>query len=305
MSPRVKKRLPIWHPRVWPTWVGLGVIWLIVHLPHRGQLAVGAGLGRLGLILARRRRHIVDVNLEQCFPDMTGPERSALRRHVFRSTGMGLTETARAWLRPAEAYSPRVTIEGAEHLRAAAARGKGVILLGMHLATLDLCGAALAREISFHVMYRPNKNPLIERIMTRGRARNFAGVVHREDMRGVLGCLKAGGILWYGPDQDYGPQHSIFAPFFGRDAATITATARIARITGSPVVVFSHYRSADERGYTVHLSPSLADFPTGDEVADATRINGLVEDAIRVAPAQYWWMHRRFKTPREGSKRLY
>ena len=210
-----------------------------------------------------------------------------------------------AWMLPVHRYSHQMRFHGLDELRAAKNEGHGVILLGMHLSTLDLAGAALSEQVPFNVMYRRNKNQLIEAVMTQGRARNFPHSIQRDDVRAVIKHLKAGHVVWYGPDQDYGAKHSLFAPFFGVTAATITATARIARIAKSPIILFSHYRRDDNLSYDVHLNRVLPDFPTDDPVADAACVNKLIEDSVKHHPEQYWWLHRRFKTRPPGQSRPY
>jgi Kdo2-lipid IVA lauroyltransferase/acyltransferase len=293
------------HPRYWLTWLGFGLAALVTALPHRGQIAIGAGIGALGVRLAQRRRHIVEVNIALCFPELSQVEQQALVRKTMRSVGISLIETARVWIWNPSALQARTTIHGIEHLHAAVAQGRGVILLGMHLSTLDFCGAALGNYIDMDVMYRANANPLLETIMTRGRMRNFPRAIERNDVRGVLQSLKQGHVFWYGADQDYGRKHSEFVPFFGVQAATITATSRFAQLTGAPVVVFSHYRRPGDNHYDVYLSAPLTDFPSQDVITDATRINQIVETAVRLHPEQYWWVHRRFKTRPEGQSPPY
>ena len=112
--------------------------------------------------------------------------------------------------------------------------------------------------------------------------------------------LKAGRILWYAPDQDYGIKHSVFVPFFGNPAATITATSRFAKVNDSAVLFFSHYRNDDNSGYHLEFSPILDNYPTGDDEKDATTINKLIEKAILKQPDQYLWLHKRFKTQAAG-----
>ena len=141
--------------------------------------------------------------------------------------------------------------------------------------------------------------------MTQARQRNFGSVIERDNVRGVIRRLKKGGVVWYGPDQDYGRQHSIFADFFGVEAATLTATARIIRMTGSPVIIFSHYRDLATERYQIYLQKLEKNYPTGDNIADGTKINQIIEDAVKKAPEQYWWLHRRFKTRPQGQARLY
>ncbi len=256
-------------------------------------------------MLAKRRRHIADVNLALCFPQLSTEKRLALLKRVFRSSGIGIVETATVWLRDPAELRDLVEIHGIENLKGALAEGKGVILLGMHLSTLDFCGAVLSSHVDFDVMYRRNKNLLLESIMTRGRVRNFPHAIERRDIKAVIRALKEGRAVWYGADQDYGRKHSIFVPFFNEPAATITATARLARLYDSPVITFTHYRSSDDSHYEIFLGEPLANYPTDDQAADATTINCHIERAIERQPDQYWWLHRRFKTRPDGQERPY
>lgn len=293
------------HPRYWLQWVGIGIVFAICQMPLRARWEFGAFLGRMGYHLARRRRHIVETNIRLCFPTQNATEHNELIKSNFVSSGISLIETATVWFRDPENFVSLVDIKGLEHLNRAKQQGKGVLLLGMHLSTLDFCGAVLARHMNFDVMYRRNKNPLLEAIMTRGRKRNFLSAIERSDVRSVIRRLREGAIVWYGPDQDYGAKVSVFAPFFGVGAATITATSRIARMTDATVVSFAHYRDLETGRYRIEIGESLEDFPTEDEVEDAKRINALIEEKIRKAPEQYWWLHRRFKTRPPGVDRPY
>jgi KDO2-lipid IV(A) lauroyltransferase len=118
-------------------------------------------------------------------------------------------------------------------------------------------------------------------------------------------ALKAGRTVWYAPDQDYGIKQSVFAPIFGIQAATVYATARLAEKTGAVVVPFTHIRLPGNQGYKICIHPALEGFPTGDDIDDASRINSLVEEFIRVQPDQYLWAHRRFKTRPVGEPDFY
>ncbi len=143
-------------------------------------------------------------------------------------------------------------------------------------------------------MYRPNENPVLEHQIRGNREARFGEPIKRDDIRGVIRALRCGEGVWYASDQNYGHQHSVFAPFFGIPAATNTATSRIARSTGAAVVPFFTLRLPDGR-YLQIIEPALTDFPSDDPARDAERINHLIEDWVRQAPEQYFWMHRRFK----------
>ena len=293
------------HPRFWGLWLGLGVAWLVTRSPHRFRLAVGSAIGTLGYHLADDRRHIVTVNLELCYPEKSDAEREQMVRDEFRSVGMSLIETCFAWLQPPSRMVGLFDMHGIEHVKAAAEEGRGVILLGMHMATLDVSGVGLSRELTLDVMYRRHKNPLMEAFMTRGRERLYPSAIERGDVKQVIRNLRKGHVVWYGPDQDYGRKHSVFAPFFGVQAASITATARIAKITKSPIIVFYQFRKPDGTGYELHFEPLTETFPVEDDVENATIVNQQIERAIRIHPDQYWWLHRRFKTRPEGEARPY
>ncbi|MFN3235953.1 MAG: LpxL/LpxP family Kdo(2)-lipid IV(A) lauroyl/palmitoleoyl acyltransferase [Pseudomonadales bacterium] len=293
-----------WHPRYWPNWLGLGLLRLVRLLPFQWQLKLGKVIGYLAYYLAKSRRHIAETNVRLCFPEKSASEQQALVKDIFLNSGMGIIETGYAWSASIAPIASRFQFVGLDNLKQAQEQNRGVMLLGMHFSTLDLCGAALAREVPFHVMYRKNKNPLLEQVMSDGRRRHYPAAIERANIRAVIRALKDKQVVWYGPDQDYGRKQSVFAPFFGLQAASITATARIAKLTGAVVVPFFHYRT-DTDQYVIHLGEPLQAFPSGDDVADATRVNQIVEQAILKAPGQYWWVHRRFKTRPEGESRPY
>ena len=292
------------HPRYWPTWLGLGLLWLVVQLPQPGRLRVGRWLGALMYVLLPRRRHIAAVNLGLCFPELGEAERRRLLRAHHASLGMMLIEMGMHWWLPDRRLRGLADYEGLEHLDTALRQGKGVILLAAHFTTLEIGGRLLLLKRPFHPMYRHARNALIDEMMRRGRTRRAGKVIHRDDVRGMLRSLKQNMPVWYAPDQNYGREHSIFVPFFGVPAATIVATSRLARVSGAPVVPFFQRRMRDGR-YRLCLSPALEDFPSGDLERDARRINALIEQEIRLAPEQYLWVHRRFKTRPEGGPGVY
>ncbi|WP_297527249.1 LpxL/LpxP family Kdo(2)-lipid IV(A) lauroyl/palmitoleoyl acyltransferase [Thiohalobacter sp.] len=283
-------------PRYWPTWAGLGLGRIVAGLPYPLQMGIGRALGRMAFHLARERRHIATTNLALCFPDRDAAERERLLRAHFESLGMGVVETAMSWWTPAARLSRLARVEGLEHLQHALERGKGVILLSAHFTTLEIAGRLLALQAPFHVLYRPHKNPAFEAVMRKARELHFEKAIRRDDMRGFLRSLKGNMPVWYAPDQNYGREHSIFVTFFGVPASTITATHRLARISGAPVVPFFPERLPDDAGYRLRILPALESFPGDNEATDTQRINDLIETEVRRIPEQYLWVHRRFKT---------
>ncbi len=287
-------------PRYWPVWVFILLARAVARLPFAWQLRLGAGIGHLGYVLARRRRRICEVNLRLCFPELDCGARRRLARSTFVANGIGLMEVAIAWYRDPEDFRSRMSIEGLEHLQAAADKGRGVLLVAAHFSTLEIGGFLLSLWQPLAVTYRAHENPLFDAEMFNCRRRRYPRVVERRDVRGMLRCLRDGFVVWYAPDQDYGARRAVFAPFFGVRAATITAASRYAASNASPALFFSHYRKPDNSGYHLRISPELENFPCGDEREDAIRINQLVEAAVRERPDQYLWLHRRFKTRQAG-----
>lgn len=293
------------HPRYWPTWLAIGFMYAGAWLPWRLKLGVGRLIGLTAWRFAKRRRHITETNLRLCFPELDEQAQAALVKRTFIANGIGILETATGWCRDPEHLRHRVTFKGQENMTKALARGKGVLIVGIHFSTLDLGGALHSLFFPADVVYRPHDNALFERFMTRARRRIFGAAIDRHDLRGVVRRIKSGHAVWYSPDQDFGRDVSVFAPFFGIEAASIKLTGKIARMTGAPVMPLIFHRNPDNRTYTLEYLPALEDFPTGDEMYDATRINAVIEAAIRKHPEQYLWLHRRFKTRPLGQPGFY
>src|SRR5688572_24501025 len=293
------------HPRHWPMWLGVAFMWLYAQLPLALGRAIGIALGTIARPFAHARRRIARRNLELCFRELDEPQRENLLRRCFRSVGIGSYEFVRAWWGPLGVLPRRTTFEGLEHIRDALARGRGVILLSGHFMTLELCGRLLTTQLSVAGMYRRHEDPVFEWTVKRARLRYAAAMFAREELRGAVRHLKAGGILWYAPDQDMRGKDVVFAPFFGVPAATITATHQLARLSGAAVIGFFHRRSDDGRGYVIRIEAPLPHFPTSDPAADAATVNAMIERMVREAPDEYLWIHRRFKRRPEGEPKLY
>lgn len=291
-------------PRHWPTWLGLGLMRLAAALPHPLQLGMGRVFGVILWALPLPQRRIARTNLGLCFPELSEAERARLLRRHMLSLGISIVELAMSWWASDRRLRGLARIEGLEHLERALARGRGVLLLSAHFTTLEIGGRLLSLELPFAVMYRDQKNRLFDAVMLRGRERNFARAIHRNDVRGLLRALKDNLPVWYAPDQNYvGPQ-GVFAPFFGIPAATNSATARLARTSGAPVVPFFPERLPGGR-YRLHILPALETFPSDDVVKDTARVNRIIEQQVRRTPEQYFWVHRRFKNRPAGEPRYY
>lgn len=293
-------------PKYWPTWVGLGFLRLSCYLPYPWLLYLGTALGWLGFYLLPARRRITRTNVRLAFAELDEQQQTRIVKRSFYSATIAIFESALAWWGSDRKLKSRYQIEGLEHLQAARQMGKGVLLLGGHYTTLEISGRLLAYETpNIYPTYKRAHNRLFEVVMTQQRRRMNAGLIKSSDMRAILRCLKDNNIVWYAPDQDFGIQNSVFAPFMGVPTATLTITARMAKRAGAPVLPFNSERLPNNQGYLLRVGPPLENFPSGDDVADATAINRAIEQQVRRTPEQYLWGHRRFKTRPHGESLFY
>ena len=286
-------------PRYWHTWLTFGLLRLVIWLPRRWRYVIGSALGSLLYYLIPSRRHVAEVNVRLCFPDMDDDERRQMVKDVFRQNGTGIIESGMAWWTPTHELAGKIRVVGAEHLQAAHDAGQGVVLMGSHFTVLDMGALLMNSFTELDCFYRPHNNPLFDALVEQGRSRHVERQIAHWDMRTLVRRLRAGKIVWFAPDQDRGPKPSVYAPFFGVSAATVTATARIAKLGNARVIPVAFHRLPDH-SYEVELFPALENFPSGDDVADATAVNLAQERAIRKYPTQYMWVHRRFKTHPKG-----
>ena len=289
------------HPRYWLLWMGVGLLWLVVQLPYPVLYRLGNAMGRLAMRLMKRRAQIAYRNLELCFPEMSEAERHQIAVKNFESVGMGVIETGIAWFWPTARVNRWMDASGLEHIRAVQESGRGVLLIGIHFLTLEMG----ARMFGIHNpgigVYRPNDNPVIDLLQTWGRMRSNKDMIDRKDLKGMVRALKNGEIIWYAPDHDYGPRASVFAPLFAvKDAATTSGTWMLAKMSKACVVPFVPRRKPDGKGYELIILPPECNPPLDDAETTATWMNKIVEQCIMMAPEQYMWLHRRFKTRPEG-----
>ena len=305
MTPNPPQR-PSFAPRNWPGWMAVGLIWLLGQIPQRGGIALSRPLGWLLMKLLKRRVNIVERNIERCFPGWSREQREDVVRGHFRSLARMVFEQAWSW----SASEKRVDSWGEaidpEYANRLTREGRGVLMLTCHSTCIEIGGYYAGRAtIRPWLVYRPLNSPVIDWYSNRRRRRYSEGGISKRVFRSMVALLAEGGILWYAPDQDFGPSRSEFAPFFGIQTATLAALVHLVEKSGCAVVPM--FPSFDEKTgrYEAKFLPPLDNFPSGDTVADLTRVNALIEEHVRQYPAQYWWIHRRFKTRPEGEPPFY
>ena len=283
----------------------LGLVWLLHFLPLSVLARIGSGLGGLFYVLGRERRNVCLINLSRCFPDTPEKERIAIAKAHFRVLGRSVLERSILWWAPRERVTRLVRIVGLERLQAL--KGRPLILLAPHFVGLDAGCTRLTCEIDMAGIYSKQKNPLVNALLLLGRTRfgRQRAISRQEGVRPALAALKEGIPFYYLPDLDYGPRDAIFVPFFGVPAATITGLSRMVRLAGAHVLPCVTRMLPGGAGYEVRCMPVWEDFPSGDDSADARRLNTFVEDCVREMPEQYFWTHKRFKTRPPGEAKWY
>lgn len=296
------ERPPFW--RHWLAWLVYGLCWLLAHLPRGLLMALGRGLGRLFKVAFKSRQRVIKRNIQACFPELSASEQQRLIDQNYRESGMMVSQTLRTFLNRSALYQ-NLEIDGQEHLQKCLDQGQGVLLVSGHFTALDVGGRVISERFPIAGVYRPHKNPVQEYVVKRSRLNYAQKMFSRDELKGIVKHLKQGGIVWYAPDQDYRRGQSIFAPFFGNQASTITATHQLARMTGCAVMFFGVRRIDQAPHYALHLTEPLPNFPSKDVLKDTTRINQGIEELVKQAPAQYLWLHKRFKTRPEGEPGFY
>jgi Kdo2-lipid IVA lauroyltransferase/acyltransferase len=285
----------------------LGLLWLVHWLPLRVQAALGSGLGRVLYTAARTRRRIATRNVQLCLPELDAPERRALLRDHFRWLGRSAVERALLWYAPAERLRRLIHVEGDVHL--AERSDKPVMWLVPHFVALDVAGAAtqLFQTRRVGSIYQAQSNPVFDAAMRRGRLRFGRGEIFpRSDTAlPLVRAIKRGHAFFNLPDMDFGLKDAAFVPFFGVPAATLLAPSRMARALGMVVQPVVAVTLPGGHGYRVEFLPAWTDWPSADPLADTRRMNEWIESAIRANPAQYLWVHKRFKTRPEGEADFY
>ncbi len=293
-------------PDFWLQWLAIGVLVLIQFLPRKILMGLGALIGTLFSRLNKKRRDIAQKNIELCFPEKTDIERQQLLQLHFRTYGKGVLDLGLIWWGSERRLEKLTDCEGMEHYRSALKSGRPVIAITPHLIGLEFCGGMLSRLHPMVAMMKEFHNPLYNRLITKRRGRFGLIMVNRnQGLRPLLKGLKRGRSCFYIPDEDFGSNNSVFAPFFGQQAATLTTLGRMTKMTNALVLPCFAFLDPESGRYRFMIRDVLEDFPSGDQTADATNMNRAMEQGIRQAPEQYMWTQRWFRTQPDGQASPY
>lgn len=287
------------------TRLAIGVFWLLHFLPLAVLARIGALAGLAFMAFGRERREVARANLALCFPGWDKARHEAVLRAHFRAIGRGFFEAGIVWWGSEERIRRIVRIEGAEHARAHGARR--IIFLVPHFAGLEMGGLRVSMDYKGMALYSHQKNRVFDEFLVRMRSR-FPGtrmVGRQVGVWTLLRGFKDGLVLLIMPDLDLGPRDAIFVPFFGVQAATVTALSRLARLADVVIVPVVVRQLPGGEGYVLRMYPAWENYPGESVEADTRRMNAFIEERVLEMPEQYYWVHKRFKTRPEGEPRIY
>ena len=285
----------------------LAALWTLHLLPLGVQAAIGRALGRLLWILARSRRRIALRNLELTMPEKSAAEREAIGRENFQWIARSILERGLLWYASPERLRRLIHVEG--DVGFADRDGGPVMWLVPHFVALDVAGVStqLFQKRLVGSIYQKQSIAAFDQAIRTGRLRFDQGSVfsRHEKALPLIRAIRRGYVFFNLPDMDFGPQEATFAPFFGVPAATLLAPSKMARALGMKVQPVVAEMLPGGQGYRVRYLEPWTDFPSDDPVADAARMNEWIASEVRRNPAQYYWVHKRFKTRPPGEAGLY
>lgn len=285
----------------------VALLWLLQHLPLAVLASLGRGFGALLYAFGHRRRRIARRNIDLCFPELGSAARAALVREHFALLGRSLLERGLLWYASPQRIRGLIRVEGDIGLAERSTRP--VMWLVPHFLALEIAGAAvqLFQGRTGIDLYRPQSSPYLDRVLKQGRVRFGRGECYPRGtpIRTLIKRIRAGCPLFYMPDQDFGAHDSVFVPFFGVPTATLEAPSKLARLLDMVVQPVVTEMLPGGAGWRVRFLEPLQGWPTADATADAARLNAFIEEQVRTMPAQYLWVHQRFKTRPPGEPPVY
>lgn len=281
------------------------IMWLLHFLPFRIQVGIGNTLGLLLHAVAHERRFVADTNLRLCFPQMGEAERKQLVRKNFQAFARSFIERGVLWWASEQRIKSLIHVVGWEHFLAE--QGKPVIFLVPHFVGLDVAGVWSGMHQDGVSIYSTQKNAYLTQMLhdKRGRFGDQLLYTRQQGLRPVIKALRERRPFFYLPDQDQDIRDGAFIPFFGVQAATLTALPRLAEITDARILPITVRLLPGASGYELQYYPAWENYPTGDVIADTRRMNEFIEQRVLEMPEQYFWLHKRFKTRPAGESSFY
>lgn len=298
------------HPRHWFTWAAIGIGFFFSLLPVNIRHAIGGGLGRFIFHNNHKRRHVVLCNLKCAFPDLNMEERQAMGLASVQWYARALLDYNVLFFRSRKNLAANVRLEGQRYIDEAIKGGRNVILLLAHSAMLDFAPAVLGQKYKLYGSYKSLSNPVLNWLMARSRCKSVSFVVSRDEgMMKLVRALKLGRILVFLPDEDLGEKHSDFSAFFGVQKATLNTPSRIAKLKKADALPCYAWYDSESKCYKIQVNPPLiwsSDFRSKEaSLSSANILNDGLEKLILLAPEQYMWLMKLYKTRPDGDEAIY
>ena len=303
---KVNFKVSFLHPRYWLTWTGLTIFFLVSLLPQFLRHLIGRFIGRLIYTKNKKRRHIVLTNINIAFPALNTHAQHQLAKQHLQWYGCALLDYSLLFFASRRRLNKLVYIEGREFIDRAIEKNQSVIILLAHSVMLEFAPIALSFHYDCYGSYKQSSNPVINWLITKSRCRYVKFVISREQgLRKIIRELIPRQLLIFLPDEDLGKKNAVFAPFFGKEKATLTTPARISKLGKAVSLPCFSYYDEETSKYKVVITPPIEEYPSSSPEDDACKLNHQLEQLIKQHPSQYMWLMKLYRTRPDGENSLY
>jgi len=293
-------------PSYWGVWCAMFFLWLIMFLPAPVIDGLSNKLGDLIRSINKKRRRIARKNIDLCFPELNDEEKKELIRKNFRHQARSILYYGLIWWAPKVILNKRIVFKGQENIERSLSNNRSVIFMAAHSLGLEVAVSAVSMSYTISGPFNPMKNKLVDWLVAKGRARHGGIIYTRETgLRPIIKDVRGGCTMFYLPDEDLGPDRSIFVPFFDVEKASVPVLGRLAKSCKADVMPCMVCYDEEKHCYVIHVLPAIKNFPTGDDYEDTLAMNKSLEEIIRLCPSQYFWIMKLFKTRPDGEPKLY
>jgi len=302
----IKFSVSLLHPKYFLSWLGLALFSILSLLPTSIRHALGRKIGKRIYNKKSKRYNTVKTNLEIAFSNLQEKDRETLILNHLQWYGCALVDYSLLFFASKRRLSSMLEIEGREHIENSLNNNQAVMILLAHSVMLEFGPAALGHDYDCFGSYKTSKNALLDWVIAKSRCRHVSFVVSREEgLRKLVKSLEPGKVMIFLPDEDLGADNAVFVPFFGKDKATLTTTARIAKMTKAAALPAFSWYDRDAQKYKLKILPPLSNYPSKDAAQDALNLNLNLEVLIKQLPEQYMWLMKWYKTQADKSQEVY
>ncbi len=302
----IKFRLLLLHPKFWLTWFGISIYFFISLFPVSIRHFLGRKVGKFTFERNKKRRHYVETNLKIAFPKYPPDEIRTMALRHLEWYGCALIDYSLIFFSSKSRLNRSVSIIGKENIDEAVKNDRTIILLVVHSVMLEFCLPQIGNDYDFFGSYKTSKNPVLDWLVARSRCKYASFLVSRDQgLRKVVKSMSAKYLFMFAPDEDLGEKNAVFAPFFGKEKATLSTTARLTRMAKAVAIPTFVYFDVNKKKYVTHIGQKLDDYPSDNALNDAINMNKAIEALILEQPEQYMWFMKIFSTRPNDEESLY